>query len=464
MKFAMRAGFACTAMVVLVLASFVIVGCDDDEDEGTLEFGDVCLENGECISGQCRSTDLGGGVMRCTEECDDANPCTMGRCDEGLCLLGPPPIEPPVQIGYIYIGPVGDHGWTKAHDDGRAYLESQLGDQVEVNASPSIIPPDAPAEIESFIERGDDLIIGTSFDFLNSLQAAAGENPQVNFLTCSGFSVGPNMGSYFGRMYQVMYILGVMAGQMTTTNVIGVVGPVIIPETVRHLNAFALGVASVNADAEVVVSWVGNWFDLEGEPAAAEELVLEFGADIVFGHTDSTIPMERVVEGQDGDGVDDFPEGTPTIYTIGYDNPDSCVVNPAYTDYCLTSGYWNWGPIVTRIVEEMIAGTWLPSEIIWDPIENDRQSSMVHFAQPNADLVEASIISQMDDLAEQMADVTDDALYLPFAGPIHDRQGTLRIADGEYPTDEDLLSMCWYVHNVYDTEAELNDVPQQCSN
>lgn len=464
MKSGMRIALACMMMGALALGSVFIIGCDDDDDGGTLEFGEVCTDDGECISEMCRETDLGGGTMRCTDECDDENPCPNGLCTDGVCLLGPPPVEPPLDIGYIYIGPVGDHGWTKAHDDGRAYLEEQLGDLVNVEASASIIPPDAPDVIEGHIDNGADLIIGTSFDFLQSLQTAAGQHPETNFLTCSGFQVGPNLGSYFGRMYQVMYVLGVMAGQMTTTNVIGVVGPVIIPETVRHVNAFALGVQSVNEDAEVVVSWVGAWFDLEGEPAAAEELVLDFGADIIFGHTDSTIPMERIVEGQDSDGENDFPEGTPMIYTIGYDNPDSCTVNPAYTDYCLSSGYWNWGPVVTRIAQDMLDGNWLPSDVIWDPIETNRADSMVHFAEPNSDLVEASIVEQMEGLVEQMADVTDEALYLPFAGPIIDRQGTERIAAGEYPTDEELLSMCWYVENVYDTEDELNDVPQQCEN
>lgn len=326
--------------------------------------------------------------------------------------------------------------------------------------SPSIAPSDAPAEIETFIDRGDDLIVGTSFDFLESLQTAAGQHQEVNFLTCSGFQVGPNMGSYFGRMYLVMYILGVMAGSVTETGVIGVVGPVIIPETVRHTNAFALGVASVS-DADVIVRWVGNWFDPPQETAAVDELV-EVGADVIFGHTDTTIPMERVVQGQDGEDDDDFPPGTEPVTVIGYDNPDSCTFNPAFTDYCLTSGYWNWGPVVTRMVEGMLAGTWMPSDVIWESIQEDRNDSLVHFAPPNTDLVDAAIISEMEALIGEMSGNTEEELYLPFQGPVMDAQGMVRIAVGVYFTDEELLSMCWYVDNLRDTDEELSDDPQQC--
>ncbi len=459
----LRVGLSFTTIGALLLAGALLGACDDTEDPGTLAFGELCTADGECISAMCNETDSGGDNSRCTDVCGEDDPCEFGMCgDDGDCVLGPMPIEAPLGVGFIYVGPVGDHGWTKAHDVGREYLEDQLGDDVDTHHSPPLGSDVAGAEIDTYIEDGDQLIIGTSFDFLQPLQNAANSNPEVNFLTCSGFQTGHNMGSYFGRMYQVMYVLGVMAGNVTQTDRIGIVGPVIIPETVRHSNAFARGVASVNPDAEVIVRWVGGWFDPVQEPLAAEELILEHGVDVIFGHTDTTFPMERVVEGQNGDGTDDFPEGTPFIMTIGYDNPDSCTVNPAYTEYCLTSGYWNWGPTVTRIAQEMLDGHWVPSQIIWDSVREDREQSIAHFAPPNANLVEASVIADMENLIADMAGPTDAEVYLPFEGPIDDAEGNEQIASGAYPSDSDLLGMCWYVDNLSDTDDDLPNVPQQC--
>lgn len=453
------------ALGALVFGGLLLGGCDD-EPPGTLDFGVVCENDGECISGVCKETDLGGTTKRCSESCNESTPCANGICgDDGECILGPPPRETPLKIGYLYVGPVGDHGWTKAHDDGRKYMESKLGGQVTVNYSPSIRPPGAPGEIDTFIERGDDVVIGTSFDFLSALQTAANNNPNVNFLTCSGFQVGPNMGSYFGRMYQVMYLLGILAGSVTSTEVIGIVGPVIIPETVRHVNAFTLGVRAANPDARVVVSWIGDWFST-GEPpeeqVAVDELVIDHGADIIFGNTDTPIPMTRVNKMQDGIGeapADEFPEGTAFVHTIGYDNYDSCNFSP---DTCLSSGYWNWGPIITQVLQGMINGDWMPSELIWESIQNNADDSMVYYTDINPDLVDASVIQEVANLVPIMAEETDLGIYYPFREEVRDSQGSVRYTDGEYPTDEELLNMCWYVEGASDTDEVPDQVPPEC--
>ncbi len=435
-------------LVVGALAASLVVGvvllaaCDDDPEPG-LEFGAVCESNDDCDSGMCSG-------RRCTQECDDANPCPGGaECgDEGECLLGAPPIEGTLKVGYLYVGPVGDHGWTKAQDDGRRYVEKHI-DNIETHASPSVAQEDARAEIDSFVAEGDNVIIGTSFDFLSALQGAAAEYPEVYFLTCSGFQTGPNLGTYFGRMYQVMYLLGIIAGSVTETDIIGIVGPVCIPETVRHTNAFTRGVRSVNPDAEVIVRWVFAWFNPDEEIAATQELIDE-GADIVFGHTDTTIPMEHVRDNQ--------PEDR-TVYTLGYDNPDSC---DFAEDICLSSGYWNWGPVVTRLLTQMSEGEWFPSNVIWEPIQTNRDESMVYYAPINDDVVDAGVISDVEDLVVEMAAGTEEAIYLPFAGGVTDAEGDQRYEAGQFPSDEDLLNMCWYVEGVHDLDDLPNEVPADC--
>jgi basic membrane protein A len=432
-------------VLIGIAGSAVLVSACDDEPADKLAFGEPCAEDTECESEMCAA------VGRCTQECDASTPCPDSRTcgEDGACVLPNPPVTGTLKVGYLYVGPVGDHGWTKAHDDGRQYIEDHM-DDVELHYSPSIAPDDASAEIESFIEQGDNVIIGTSFDFLTSLQSAANNNPDVNFLTCSGFQTGPNMGSYFGRMEQVMYLLGIVAGSVTETDRIGIVGPVVIPETVRLNNAFTRGVRASNPEAVVIVRWVGAWFNPDEETAASQELI-DGGVDIVYGHTDTTIPMEYVRDNQPADR---------TVYTFGYDNPDSCHFAP---DICISSGYWNWGPVVTRILTAMREGEWVPSEIIYDSIELEAEESMIYYSPINEDIVEAGVIQQVEGLVEQMAEDDDEGRYLPFLGPVTDAEGDERYAEGDHPTDDDLLNMCWYVEGMSDTDELPNEAPAECT-
>ncbi len=213
--------------------------------------------------------------------------------------LGPWPgsegLEDP-RVGFLYVGPVGDHGWTLTHEVGRQYLNDSLPG-VTSHFEPSVLPSDAEQVMESFIEQGDNILVTTSFSFLSATQSIAANHPDVKLLNCSGFVDGPNLGSYFGRMYQAKYLAGIIAASTSCTKKIGFVAPVNIPEVVRHVNAYALGAQEVDPDIEVYVYWVGNWFDVDIEPVAAQTLV-DLGADVIISGTDTTIPME-VVSGQE---------------------------------------------------------------------------------------------------------------------------------------------------------------------
>ena len=319
------------------------------------------------------------------------------------CWLGPWPDTgmEDANVGFLYVGPVGDHGWTKAHADGRLYLEEQL-DGVSSHYEPSVLEADALGVMEDFIGQGDNIIVTTSFDFLSPTQSAAANYADVNFLNCSGFVSSPNLGSYFGRMYQAWYLAGIVAGTMTETDRIGVVGPVVIPETVRHLNALTLGARSVNEDVQVQIEWIHNWFDTELEPEVTNQL-LEAEADIIVSKTDTTIPQDTVQAAR-GKGLYKYD-----IWSIGYDNEDSCT---NYPDSCLTAPYWNWGPLYARLVEQMMQGSWDPHELVWDQIQAVPEDSTIYLAELHS-VVPDALAFEIETSIARLAE--DDNIRLPFS-------------------------------------------------
>ena len=361
------------------------------------------------------------------------------------------------QVGFVYVGPVGDHGWTLTHEVGRQEMNAALP-EVTSHFEPSVLPSDAVEVMEGFIADGDNIIVTTSFDFLTATQTVAANHPDISFLNCSGFVSSPNLGSYFGRMYQAKYLAGLMAGEMSCTGKVGFVAPVIIPEVVRHVNAFALGVREVNPGAVVYVYWTGSWFDVELEPIATNALV-DLGVDVVISGTDTTIPLEvargRTVTCDDGSAT---PPEVP-VYSIGYDNPDGCDASP---ETCLTSAYWNWGPMYSRLVGQIAEGTWDPFELVWEQMQTTPEDSVIALAEKNA-IVPGPVRIKVDDKIPQL--VSADGTHLPFVGPIRDASGAVRFADGDRATDEDLLEMCWYVEgvrNADDPDTVAARVPPGC--
>lgn len=393
--------------------------------------------------------------------CDRDEDCAGvgGAClDNGFCEATGANAKPDLKVGMLYVGPVGDHGWTKSHDDSRIFALERLTN-VEIEPLASVSTADALGRIDDFIANGANVIVATSFDFLTPVQQAALTYSDVNFLLTSGFSSGPNLGSYFGRMYQVMYQAGVLAGQMTTTDRVGIVGPVIIPETVRHVNAFTQGVRSVNPNATVTIEWAEAWFNPPAEEAATNAL-LDAGVDVVFGHTDTTIPIEtaNTYYLENNKGVD----GKPQIYTIGYDNPDACTFKAALAETCIASAYWNWGPLLTQLLGEMQIGTWLPNALPWQQMGGNPETSTAYLSEMSLDLVPSETRLEVEALVGDLAAKTPEALYLPFRGRVDDNTGTTRIAAGALPTDELLLRMCWFVDGVINTSGAPAVVPSDC--
>ena len=407
------------------------------------DFGAACTDGNECTSGTC-------DWRRCTGACDDEHLCpddAHATCEEGMCKFQfAPPLANPPKVGFLYIGPVGDHGWTKTHNDARLFLEEHI-DGIETVFAPSVNVADVPGVIEGWLDEGVNVFIGTSFDMLVPVQAASSQNPDLNFLICSGFVATPNLGSYFGRAYQALWLAGRLAGHMTVTNRIGVVGAKVIPETVRHLNAFTLGAHSVNPEVEVMIRWVFDWFNPPAEQEATEELV-SFGADIIYSGTDTPTAIDV--------SKDMVTDAGDPVYSIGHDNADTCRFAP---DRCLTSTYFNWGPQVQGIIEHMMGGTWDPSDLLFDNLIESRDLSTVHIAEINA-LVPDQIVDDVEGFIPLIA----SGQHNVFEGPVVDNTGTVR-ADGNAMSDEDLLGMCWYVEGVFEpAEGDLVPavVPEQC--
>lgn len=449
-----------TTLTGAMCLSFMVSGCSlivnpelpTEVEIDLAKFGARCAVASECGVGLlCES-------RRCTVACSSGKPCPTGgvaaTCSAGaMCEFSSPPPIADLQVGMLYIGPLGDHGWTQTHEDSRLFFTDAIPGTVS-NGEPLVDPADAEAKMNEFIARGDNVIIGTSFDFTVPVQSVAANNPDVNFLLCSGFKSAPNLGSYFGRMYQVMYMAGVLAGLRTQTNNIGIVGPVIIPETVRHTNAFTLGVQSVNPTATVFIEWVGAWFSPPEEIAATNKLIDQADVDIVFGFTDTVIPLQTACM-EVNDVCTRTSSSGATVFSLGYDNQDSCTFAP---DRCLASAYWNWGPLVTRILNDMKAGKWDAAELPWDQLNGTPADSVAHL-QINETLVLGSEQIQVETVGGQMTANTEEARMLPFSGGVNDATGQERFARDTLPTDDDLLRMCWLVEGVKHVDGSEGTAP-----
>jgi len=210
----------------------------------------------------------------------------------------PAAVEGVLKVAFVYVAPIGDLGWTWAHDQGRLALEEQFGDKIET-AYVENIPegPEAERVIRDFAQKGYKLIITTSFGFMDPTITVASEFPDAWFVHVSGYKTAANVSTVFGRMEQARYLSGLVAGAATTSNIVGYVAAFPIPEVVRGINAFTLGVRETNPEAEVRVVWTNTWFDPPKEKEAADAL-LAAGADVIAQHQDTTEPQKAAADAQ----------------------------------------------------------------------------------------------------------------------------------------------------------------------
>ena len=329
-------------------------------------------------------------------------------------------VDLPVRAAFVYISPPGDLGWTYEHDRGRLMLEDELGDLVETTYIEDVGEgPDALRVIRQYAQEGYDVIFTTSFGYMEPTYEVAEEFPDVRFEHCSGYMTRENMSTYFGRIYQPRYLSGVVAGAMTEDNLIGYVAAFPIPEVIRGINAFTLGVRSVNPDAEVRVVWTSTWYDPVKEREAAEAL-LDQGADVIAQHQDTTEPQKAAEE--------------RGVLSVGYNSDMRQFVG----DSVLVSPQWNWGTYYIDTVRDIIDGTWRSSQF-W----GDLETGIVMLADMSP-LVPDEVRQQVMAERERIQGTDWDV----FCGPIYDQAGNEAIAEGECMTDEEMLNMDWFVEGV----------------
>ncbi len=323
-----------------------------------------------------------------------------------------------LKIGFVYVSPVGDEGWSYAHDLARQELARLPGVTTSYVES---VPegPDAERVFINMARKNFDIIFGTSFGYMDPMLKVAGQFPDTTFLHCSGLKSAPNMSNYFGRMYQARYLTGLVAGAMSKKNSIGYVAAHPIPEVIRGINAFTLGVRQVNPQATVRVVWTKTWYDPALEKEAAKSL-LDVGVDVIAQHQDSAGPQEAAQE--------------RGAYSIGY-NTDMHKVAPRAH---LTAAVWTWGEEYKKIVEAIRNGTWKNGSF-WYGMD----SGVVDIA-PYGEMVPASV-REMTDKAK--ADIKAGKLTI-FSGPIRDQQGNERVPAGKALSDQELLALDWFVEGV----------------
>ncbi|HHC07469.1 MAG TPA: BMP family ABC transporter substrate-binding protein [Actinobacteria bacterium] len=353
--------------------------------------------------------------------CSSGGGATTTAGGGGTPTTGGGEMAEPLTVAFVYVAPIGDLGWTWAHDQGRLAIEEEFGDAVETLYIESVPEgPDAERVIRDFAQKGADLIITTSFGYMDPTIAVASEFPDVEFVHISGYKTADNVATVFGRMYQPRYLSGLVAGKATKTNTIGYVAAFPIPEVIRGINAFTLGVREVNPDAVVKVVWTNTWFGPPEEKEAAEAL-LAAGADVIAQHQDTTEPQKAAA---DAGG-----------FSIGYDSDMRAFVG----DTVLTSPIWNWGVKYVDIVRQMLDGTYEGGYQYWGSMAD----GIVDLA-PLSPLVDADTAALVD---EKKAAIVAGDLDV-FCGPIVGANGNTVVEAGKCLTDGEMLSMDWFVDGV----------------
>ena len=328
--------------------------------------------------------------------------------------------EDATKAAFIFVGPVGDAGWTYAHDQGRQAAAAETGVETAFVEAVPEGTADFGNHVRDFIDQGFNVIFGTSFGYMDDMEALAGEFPDVVFDHISGYKAnGTNFGNTFGRMYEPRYLSGMVAGSATSSNLIGYVAAFPIPEVIRGINAFTLGAQEINPDVQVEVVWTSTWFDpvVEGDSAQA---MLDKGADVIAMHQDSTAAGEKA-------------EAAGARW-VAYNSDMSAHAPTAH----LTAPVWDWGPRYVEVIEQAMAGTY-EGGYFWGSMAD----GTVDLA-PIASDVDASVVAAVAERKQQII----DGSFHPFQGPINAQDGSVLVAAGETMADGDMLGIGVFVEGV----------------
>lgn len=326
--------------------------------------------------------------------------------------------EKEIKVGFIYVSPVGDAGWSYAHDLARQAMDKMPGIKTYIAES---VPEGAQSErtITKMARDGYDIICTTSFGYMDPTIKVAKNFPKTTFLHCAGYKTADNVSAYFGRIYQPRYLTGMVAGRMTKNNQIGYVAAFPIPEVIRGINAFTLGVRAVNPSAQVRVVWTKTWYDPATEKEAAKGL-LDAGVDVIAQHQDSPGPQEAAQE--------------RGVYSVGYNTDMSSFAPKAH----LVAAIWDWVPFYLDVVDQVRKGTW-KSGNFWPGMDTGAVNISAY-----GEMVPQKVRAEVDARKQEII----DGKFVVFSGPIKDQSGSERVKSGVSLTDAELLSLDWFVEGV----------------
>jgi len=335
--------------------------------------------------------------------------------------------DDPVKVGFIYVGPVGDGGWTYEHDQARLAVVDHFGDAVETVYVESVPEgPDAERVLTQMALEGADLIFTTSFGFMDSTVNVAAQFPDVRFEHATGFKTADNLAIYNARFYEGRAVQGLIAGSVTESNIIGYIGSYPIPEVIQGINSAFIHARQVNPDVEFKIVWAYTWFDPAKEAEAATVLI-EQGADVILQHTDSTAPQAAA-------------QAAGNVYTFGQAS-DMAEFAPMPR---VSSIIDNWAPYYIARTQAVIDGTWTSTDT-WDGIAE----GMVGIGE-----ITEAVPAEVKTAAEALRDSIAAGTYHPFTGPINKQDGSVWLAEGETADDGTLLGMNFYVEGI------VGDIPQ----
>jgi simple sugar transport system substrate-binding protein len=351
-----------------------------------------------------------------------------------------------MKAGFIYVGPVGDYGWSHAHDVGRKFAMEKLP-WLETVFIESVPEADAARIIDRLVQSEKcDVVFTTSFGYMEDTVKAGPKYPDKHFMHCSGFKRAENVGTYFAELYQTYYLNGMMAGALTKTNKIGYVGAFPIPEVVRHIDAYALGVKAVNPEAKVHVKWIYAWYGPDKAKEAAEALIAEGCDNLAF--TEDTPAVIEVGQSH--------AEKGKQIYTYSHYSP----MEQYGKDSVVSGQLVDWGGMYVKILQDLQNGTWSNEDLWWLAEQGAAilGGSFDHIINPKfvddlkavkVDTPDLGTLSAYDLIIkryDQMKKGRD--AFDPFTGPIKDNTGEVKIAAGKMATKGELLSISYYVDNV----------------
>ena len=325
------------------------------------------------------------------------------------------------KVGFVYVGPVGDGGWTYEHDQGRLAVEEAFGDKVETVYVENVAEgPDSERVMTQMALEGADLIFTTSFGFMDPTINVAKKFPKVKFEHATGYKRADNVSTYSARFYEGRAVQGHIAGKMTKSNIVGYIASFPIPEVIRGINAAYLHASKVNPDVEFKIVWVYTWFDPAKEADAAKALI-DQGADVVLQHTDSTAPQAAA---QEAGGVVTFGQASDMGQFAPFPRVSSIIDN--------------WAPYYVARTQAVMDGTWASVDT-WDGMD----TGMVKIGEIT-DAVPADVKAE----AEAMIAAISAGEYHPFTGPIKKQDGSDWLAEGEVADDGTLAGMAFYIEGV----------------